>query len=106
VKGAGQQGRTLLTDGWAASQPKLLMPGDYFGIGQQLFVITEQISSDGNGNATLIFEAPIRSTFPDNSAITINKPTCVMALATDEQDKFLFEERNKTSISIDCLEMF
>lgn len=106
VKGASQIGRTLLTDGWTANQANLLLPGDYFGVGNQLCVITEPASSDSGGNATLVFEAPLRSSPADNTSITTVKPSCVMMLADDKQDKFLFQEKNVTSVTIDCLEAF
>jgi len=106
VKGAAQSGRTLLTDGWTANQANLLLPGDYFGVGTQLLVITDPISSDSGGNATLKFEAPLRSIPADNAVITKTAPTCVMMLVDDKQDKFVFQERNVTTVTFDCMEVF
>lgn len=106
VKGASQTGRTLITDGWVANQTNLLLPGDYFGTGSQLCVITETISSNSSGEATLHFEAPLRISPADNAVITIDRPTAIMMLEDDEQDKFDFQERNVTSITINCMEMF
>jgi hypothetical protein len=106
VKGASQSGRTLITDGWTPNQTNLLLPGDYFGVGSQLCIITAPISSDGSGNATLQFESPLRSSPADNAVITINKPTAIMMLVDDEQDSFLFDEPDLTNISISCMEAF
>ena len=106
VKGAGQSGRTLVTDGWLPSQSALLMPGDYIGIGVQLCVITSTAVSDSSGNATLSFEPPLRTSPADNLAIVITRPTCVMILNNDNQDNFRFQDRNVASLQIDCMEAF
>lgn len=106
VKGASQTGRTLLTDGWTANQSNLLLPGDYFSVGSQLCVITAPIASNGTGEATLQFEAPLRAAPADNLAIITTNPKCTMLLIDDSQDNFPFTERNVTSITIECLEAF
>lgn len=106
VKGAGQSGRTLITDGWTANQSNLLLPGDYFSVGSQLLVITAAASSSASGEATLTFEAPLRSSPADNTAIVINKPCCIMMLADDEQDNFPYDEPGRTSVSFNCMEVF
>lgn len=106
VNGAGQAGRSIITDGWTVNQANLLLPGDYIGIGGELKVITSLASSNSSGIATLTFEPPLRAAAADNSAIITNQPTCVMMLSNDQQDKFTFSERNVTNLQIDCLEMF
>ena len=107
VKGAGQTGRTLLTDGWTANQANLFMPGDYFGVGSQLCVITDLISSNSSGEATLFFEAPLRFSPTDNLAVIITRPTCTMMLKDDNQDSFQFEPgANVPAVTIQCMERF
>jgi hypothetical protein len=108
VKGASQTGRTLITDGWTANQTNLLVPGDYFSVGAQLFVITEPAASDGSGNATLTFEAPLRSSPADNAPLTTASPSCVMRLVDDMQDRFQFEPGaiNVQTVTIECMEAF
>lgn len=107
VKGAGQTGRTLITDGWTANQTALLLPGDYIGIGTQLCVITALAASDATGTATLTFEPPLRSVPADNAAITITRPTCTMMLTSDTQDKFAFQQPGiVANLTIECMEIF
>ena len=106
VKGAGQSGRTLITDGWTADQTALLLPGDYIGIGMQLCVVTATATSDSGGNATITFEPPLRSAPADNQSVVVSSPTCTMMLADDKQDNFDFQQKNLTNITINCMEAF
>jgi hypothetical protein len=106
VKGAGQSGRTIITDGWTANQAALLLPGDYIGIGTQLCVITATASSDSSGNATLSVEPPLRTSPADNLAVVTTRPTCTMMLKDDNQDKFDFQQPGFTSLQIECMEVF
>ena len=106
VNGASQVGRTLITDGWTASQSGLLLPGDYFGVNGELKVITAPAVSDSDGNATLEFESPLRASPDNNAVITITRPTCTMMLDDDKQDYFYFTEPNCSTLSISCTEAF
>jgi hypothetical protein len=106
VSGASQTGRTLITDGWTANQTALFKSGDYFGVNGQLCVITETIASDGSGNSTLKFEAPLRTSPVDNAVITTVRPTCTMMLTDDKQDSFEFELKTFASVTLECMEMF
>ena len=106
VNGASQTGRTIITDGWTPNQSTLLLPGDYIGIGSQLFVVTAPAASDSGGNATLSIEAPLRTSPADNAEIVTIKPTCTMMLKDDNQDKFDFQQPGFTSLRIECMEAF
>lgn len=77
VNGAGQIGRSLVTDGWPASTT-VLTAGQYITINNQLLQLTEDITSDGSGNATISFEPPIRSAPADNAAIEYKNPYALM----------------------------
>ncbi len=81
VKGSGQGGHSLLTDGWPANV-NVFNQGDRLQIGNQYFVLTEEASSDGTGTATLEFEPAIRSGFPDNEPIIFLAPRMVVRLQT------------------------
>ena len=53
VKGAGQTGVDLLTDGWPHSLSGLLLAGDWIAIAGRLYQLLADTNSDGSGNATL-----------------------------------------------------
>lgn len=72
VKGAGQTGQELLTDGWGANQTNVLRQGDYFQIGQRLYKVLEDESSNGSGEATLTFWPALRSSPADNAALIVS----------------------------------
>jgi hypothetical protein len=53
VNGASQTGFTLVTRGWRASAPHVLLTGDYIQVGYRLYMVQEPVSADGSGNATI-----------------------------------------------------
>lgn len=70
VKGAGQIGSSLATDGWPNSTA-ILKSGDFITVTGLALALEVQsdVSSDGSGNATLILDPPIMSALADNAAI-------------------------------------
>lgn len=106
VKGANQTGTSLITDGWTAGQTGLLLPGDYFGVNNELKIVTAVAASDGSGNATITFEPPLRSSPADNAVITVTKPTCIMRLADDEQDQLMIEPPLQPGWTLNAVEIF
>lgn len=105
VNGANQSGNTIVTDGWAASQPQLLHCGDYIGIGDELKIITQDSASDASGNATLVFEPPLRHSPPDNSAVIINFPKCIFRLADDDQDYISIDPERSPTVALKFAEV-
>ena len=53
VNGTGNTGYSLATRGWTPSAPDVLMAGDYIQVGYRLYLVTENATADGSGNATL-----------------------------------------------------
>ncbi len=108
VSGALQTGNSLVTAGWPASTTGLLLPGDYIGInnGQELKLVTQQVDSDASGNATIIFEPPIRNSPGDGTAIVYNKPTCIMRLSSDDASIWSVTPSGLHSLSVSCVEAF
>ena len=57
VKGAGQTGGELLTDGWTPDAPLVLAAGDHIQIGSglsaRLYEVKENVDADAGGEATL-----------------------------------------------------
>jgi len=92
VDGAGQTGYSLVTDGWTASTSGLLLPGDYITIMSapintgdisipRLYRITQPVSSDSGGNATLSIWPQIRETPATGTSIITSNTTGLFRLA-------------------------
>ena len=76
VKGASQTGKTLLTDGWTASQTGILLRGDWLQLGTgasaHLHKMAQDADSDVSGNATLEIWPRLRSSPADDAAIVVS----------------------------------
>lgn len=74
VNGASQTGNNLLIDGLPSATANIYRKGDYFqlgtGTGSRLYMITQDISSNTAGEATLQFVPALRSSPSDNAAVT------------------------------------
>ena len=103
VNGAGQTGRTLNTDGWPLSTT-VLQAGQYVTINNQLLQLTENVTSNGSGVATLTFEPPIRTAPADNAAIEYKNPFCLMYLV--EEPTLSVEAGYVYSLSLNLRESF
>ncbi len=77
VQGAGQTGRSIVSDGWPASVTAL-SAGDYITIGDQLLQLTANVVSNSAGVATLTFEPPIRRAPADNAPVEYKNPFALM----------------------------
>ena len=88
VKGAGQTGSTIITDNWNINQTGIILAGDYFNIGSELKMATADANSDINGEATISFTPPIRTSPADNSAIVVDSPKVTMMLQDDKQARW------------------
>jgi hypothetical protein len=91
VKGAGQSGLSLITDGWTPNQALALTAGDYFQVGNELKMLTAAAAANSSGQATLSFTPPLRAIPGDNAAIIVNSPACVMKLVDDKQARWQAE---------------
>lgn len=103
VNGAGQQGRTLNTDGWPLSTT-VLQAGQYVTINNQLLQLTESVTSNGSGVAVLTFEPPVRVSPADNAAIEYKNPYCLMYLV--EEPTLSVETGYVYSLSLNLRESF
>lgn len=87
VMGASQTGYSLITDGWTAGVTNILRAGDFFRIGNNLFMNLTDVNSNGSGQATLdIFPnigTTIRPSPSDNAPITTASPKGLFRLDTD-----------------------
>ncbi len=84
VDGAGQSGNVLNIRG-ATPNVTWLKVGDYFQLGNQLHIMTEDASTDASGRCQLEFEAAMRYSPADGAYLNLNKPTATMMLKDDDQ---------------------
>ena len=103
VNGASQTGRTLATDGWPVSTT-VLVAGQFVTINNQLLQLTENVTSNGSGVATLTFEPPIRTSPSDNAAIEYKNPYCLMYFV--EEPTLSVENGYVYSLSLNLREAF
>lgn len=77
VKGSGQTGRSLLTEGWKPSTT-IMYAGQYVTINNQLLRLTENIVSNAAGEATLTFAPPLRVSPANGNAVEFRNPYALM----------------------------
>lgn len=99
-------GNSLYTDGWTASQTGVLKVGDYFNIGEEMYIVTVDANSDGSGESILTIAPTIRASFTDGTALDFTDKQVVMRLKDDEQTKMRIVEPVLASFSLDCIESF
>lgn len=104
VKGGSQSGAELVIDGCTPNVTGWLLAGDYFQVGNELKLVTEDIDTDASGNATLKFVPPLRTSPPDNDPITTSNPKCIMMLSDDQQSRHQVQPGHIYALSISCEE--
>lgn len=107
VKGAGQTGDTLLTDGWTAGVTGILRAGDWIQLGAastaRLHKVLDDVNSDGGGNATLTIWPDLRSSPADNAVITVNSAQGRWRLASNDTG-YSIETGRLYGITFACVE--
>lgn len=103
VNGASQSGRSLNTDGWPVSSTPLVA-GQFVTIGDQLLQLTQDVTSNASGEATIYFSAAIRVSPADNAAIECNDPYALMYLV--EEPAYNVEAGYVYSMSLNLRECF
>ena len=85
VNGAQSAGdNTIVTDGWSNSITAL-KAGDFlkFAGHDKVYMVVEDATSDGSGNATLTIEPPLRSSVADDEGITVSDVPFTVRFADD-----------------------
>ena len=98
VAGASQTGSELNIDGLTFSVTDWMKGGDFFqiwtGAASRLHMVTQDVSSDGAGLATLDIWPNLRESPTDNLAITTSSPTGVFGMESPTTDWSIDEMTN------------
>lgn len=103
VNGASQTGNTLITDGWNNSE-LVLKRGDMFEISSRHYIITQDVNSDGSGNATLDFYPRLRTLPANNAPLNLTDAKGTYRLLEDENIFLAMDERKLGQISFSAVE--
>ena len=83
VDGSNQTGSTLQTQSWPANTA-VLMAGDYFSVGDELKMVTEDAVTNGAGEVLIHFSPALRRSPGNAEPIEWQSPKCVMRLVNNE----------------------
>ncbi len=87
VNGGSQTGILLVTNGWANGET-VLKRGDLFQLGSGssafIYMVTQDVTSDGSGNATIDFVPRLRASPGNGSAVVITSPQGRWRMATND----------------------
>lgn len=86
VNGGGQTGNALAVAGLGAG--KTLLSGDYFQLGSgstaRLYIVSQDATADGSGNATLSIEPALRTSPSNGDAVVLSSPLGQWRLTSDD----------------------
>jgi hypothetical protein len=103
VKGANNGGSTLSTSGWPISITNVLKAGDFFQLGNYLYMVVNTESSDGSGNAAFDIWPNLRVTPGDGDRLIVTNPQGIFRMATNDQ-AFSIDEALIYGMAFDCME--
>jgi len=102
VKGGGQAGFSLQTDGWGAAGQKLRR-GQFITINDQLLMLMAPVVADATGNALIRFKPYIRTVPADNAAMEVKRPYSLMSM-TDPKNGWQVGIGQKYGVQFECEE--
>jgi hypothetical protein len=102
VDGSGQLGRNLLLKG-ADNAVTVLRAGEYFQVGNELKIVTEDAVSDGSGGVRVWFEPALRAAPANEQYVEIATPKARFRLSSPVGD-WQIRPTPLWSISIDAIE--
>lgn len=111
VNGASQTGCAILTSGWTGGVTTILKAGDFLAWDtpsgwRELHKVIEDVASTAGGAATVRFTPPIRESPAHGATIITASPTCVMALATDDDAQWNVDEALIHDVTFNADEVF
>ena len=83
VNGASQTGNQVALDGFANSTNNVFKAGDYIQINSYLYMVTEDVNSNGSGEANVKIEPALRQgieTIADDATVIYTNTTTLMRL--------------------------
>jgi len=106
VDGADQTGRTVDTTGWTPLSTDLLKAGDFirFNSMKKVYMVTEDVDSDADGDATISIEPSLRVSPVNSDAIVYNNVDFTVALTNDKQ-VFSLEAPTLFSLEVSMIEV-
>lgn len=104
VRGAGQQGHSLVTTGWGAAGTKLLR-GQFVTVAGQLLMLMADVVANAAGDATLSFKPYLRLSPAANAPVEVGRPYAVMSM-TDPKCGWKAGVGQNYAVSFDCEESF
>ncbi len=106
VNGASQVGNKVALDGFTASRSNVFKAGDYIQINSYLYMVMEDVSANGSGEADVKIEPSLRQgieTIADDTVVIYTNTTTLMRL--DSNDTNWDTDRvSKYGISFSCSE--
>ena len=87
VNGASQTGNQVALDGFANSTSNVFKAGDYIQIGSYLYMVIENVTSNGSGEANVKIEPALRQgieTIADDATVIYSNTTTLMRLDSNE----------------------
>jgi len=106
VNGASQTGNQAALDGFAVSTNNVFKAGDYIQINSYLYMVTEDVNSNGSGEADVKIEPSLRSgleTIADDDTVLYTNTTTLMRLDSNEV-AWDTDQVSKYGISFACSE--
>lgn len=97
--------KSIAVDG-LANNSNILNKGDYFTVADELKIVTNNVTSNGTGQATIEFQPPLRKQIANNSAVTIVNPTCLMSALEDDVADWQLNAPIKQRTKFEAVEAF
>lgn len=105
VSVANQAGRTLQSKGWLPNSI-VIKKGNYLTINNELKMVTDNIISDANGNASIAISPMLRYSPSIGDKIEVTKPFGIFKPTTDDQGDFQYRPGILTNVNLTFEEAF
>jgi hypothetical protein len=106
VNGASQTGNQVALDGFTASRANVFKAGDYIQINSYLYMVTENVTANGSGEANVKIEPALRTGIEpinNNTTVIYLNTTTIMRLDSNEFN-WDTDHVSKYGISFSCSE--
>ena len=106
VNGASQTGNQVALDGFTASRANVFKAGDYIQINSYLYMVTENVTANGSGEANVKIEPALRNGIEpinNNTTVIYLNTTTIMRLDSNEFN-WDTDHVSKYGISFSCSE--